>query len=84
MKTNNYSRLHAEKELQGATAQKVSSKQLHKMNSRSTQETHPHCPNCTGIFFILLEINIKYLEISAVTNNLSPQGLCVSKSYVLQ
>lgn len=75
---------HAEKELQGATAQKVYSNQLHKMNSRSTQETHPHCPNCTGIFLILLEVNIKYLEISTMTDDLSPQGLCVSKSDVLQ
>lgn len=45
MKTNNYGRLHADKELQGAMTQKFYGKQLHKINSRATQETHLHCPN---------------------------------------
>lgn len=36
MKTNNYGRLHADKELQGAMTQKVYGKPLPKMNYRAT------------------------------------------------
>jgi len=53
MKTKHYVRLHTDKELQGAMTQKVYGKQLHKINSRATQETHAHCPNCTGMLPIL-------------------------------
>lgn len=53
MKTNNYGMLHTGKKLQGAMTQKIYGNQLHKINSRATQATHPHCPNCTGMLPVL-------------------------------